>query len=157
MAPPGYPRVLGGYWPTRNSIDPKTVRRVFVLVGIFATIASALVAVAILRVAVSFSTPTPCGTSCWDFEVTHVSVSEAVTSFTVSLYVEGSGSPVSAPLAPGVLLGAVTFTDLGAPNRLDAGDTFRFDFPVDPVDEGPCHLGLDYLDLHRSGSVTWAC
>lgn len=156
MASLGRPSVPPTPWLRRKPGGSKGVPRV-VLAAIIVAIALALVSVGavLLRITVALGVPTPCGTSCWDVVVTGVSTSEPLGSYTVSINIEGTGSPQSAPLAPGPIFDSqvrLTFTDVGTPSHLDAGDAFRLENPWDP---GTCTLML--WSFRASTSVSWTC
>ena len=148
MAVPEGPPVPPRPWPKNKPDGLKVV----VLAGVIVAIALAFasVGVPLLRITVTFGAPTPCGTSCWNIVITSVSASEPLWSYTVTLNVEGTGSPVSTPLAPGRVFNSLTFTDVGMPDRLDAGDAFRFENPGNP---GICTLSL--WSFRASASVRW--
>lgn len=152
MALPGAPPVLKSPGATPRSSVSKVVLTV-VLALIVVTVSS--VGVVLLRVTVTLETPTRCGIACWNIIVTSVSSPEPLDSYTVVLGIEGKGSPVSAPLTPGLIFGPgvrLTFSDIRAPSRLDAGDAFRLENPGNP---GTCMLGLN--SLRGSASVSWMC
>ena len=153
MAFPGQPPVPPRPWPRGKPDGSKAVPGV-VLAAIIVAIALAFVSVgaALLRITATLGAPTPCGTSCWDVVVTSVSTSEPLASYTVSLNIEGTGSPVSAPLAPGRVFNSLTFTDVGVTDRLDAGDAFRLENPGNP---GTCTLML--WSFRASASLRWTC
>lgn len=156
MASPGQPPVPPRPWPKRRPDGSKGVPGI-VLAAIIVAIALAFVSVGavLLRITVSLEAPTPCGTSCWDVVVTGVSTSEPLWSYTVSINIEETGSPQSAPLAPGPIFDSavrLTFTDVGMPNHLDAGDAFRLE---NPGNAGNCTL--DVWSFRASASVSWVC
>lgn len=125
-----------------------------VLGVVLITVAALALGVTLLRITVTLGTPTPCGTACWDIVAASASASDALNRYTVVLSIEERGSPVSAPLAPGFSPQGVSlfFTDIGVPNHLDAGDSFRLENPGFP---GTCTLSLN--SFRASPSVTWAC
>ena len=148
--------------PEQPQVPPRTLSKrkpggsklvVLALVTVAVAFAFVFVGVALLRITVTLGAPTPCGPSCWDIVVTSVSASEPLGSYTVGLNVEGTGSPVSAPLAPGSVFACLTFTDVGEPNRLGAGDAFRLENPGDPGTT--CTLRL--YSFRASASVRWTC